>query len=252
MRLEDVTVAIRPRGRLESIDLGFGLAREHWRAVWRAWALTALPVMVACIALGYWVSGWLSLLLWWFKPLYDRVALWVLSRVVFGGGVSLADLRRALPALLTKTGLGADLTVRRFGLQRSFNLPVTQLEQQRGLQRRRRLQGLQTGTLNTAQALTLGCLHFELVLYLALFGLAMILLPPGAELDLRDVFSMGDTPAWFAALTDVAYVTAISVVEPFYVAGGFALYLNRRTWLEGWDLELEFRRMAASVMGKAA
>ena len=252
MRLEDVTLAIRPRGRLESIDLGFSLAREHWRALWRAWAVTALPAMALCSVLGYWLPGWVALSVWWFKPLYDRIVLWVLSRVVFGGGVSLTDLRRALPALLTKTGLGADLTLRRFGLQRSFNLPVTQLEQQRGGLRRRRLIGLHADTLNTAQGLTLSCIQFEIVLYLALLGLAMILLPPGAEIELRDVFNTGAAPAWFSVCAEAAYVVALSVVEPFYVAGGFALYLNRRTWLEGWDLELEFRRLSAPVVGKAA
>ncbi len=31
--------------------------------------------------------------------------------------------------------------------------------------------------------------------------------------------------------------------EPVYVACGFSLYLNRRTVLEAWDLELVFRRL---------
>jgi hypothetical protein len=35
---------------------------------------------------------------------------------------------------------------------------------------------------------------------------------------------------------------ALSVIAPFYVAAGFALYLGRRTDLEAWDLELRFRR----------
>ena len=36
---------------------------------------------------------------------------------------------------------------------------------------------------------------------------------------------------------------AICVVEPLYVAGGFGLYLNRRTELEAWDIEIAFRRI---------
>jgi hypothetical protein len=32
------------------------------------------------------------------------------------------------------------------------------------------------------------------------------------------------------------------VLEPFYVAAGFAMYLNRRVELEAWDIEQEFRR----------
>jgi len=31
-------------------------------------------------------------------------------------------------------------------------------------------------------------------------------------------------------------------LEPFFVATGFAQYLNRRAALEAWDIEQEFRR----------
>jgi hypothetical protein len=36
----------------------------------------------------------------------------------------------------------------------------------------------------------------------------------------------------------------ISLFEPLAVACGFALYLNRRVYLEGWEIELAFRRLA--------
>jgi hypothetical protein len=35
----------------------------------------------------------------------------------------------------------------------------------------------------------------------------------------------------------------MSLIAPFYVAAGFALYLTRRTELEAWDIELAFRRL---------
>ncbi|MEO8779468.1 MAG: DUF4129 domain-containing protein, partial [Rhodanobacter sp.] len=38
-----------------------------------------------------------------------------------------------------------------------------------------------------------------------------------------------------------------SVIEPLYVACGFALYLNRRTQLEAWDIDLAFRRLRARL-----
>ena len=40
---------------------------------------------------------------------------------------------------------------------------------------------------------------------------------------------------------------AFALVEPFFAAAGFALYLNRRTQLEGWDLERTFRNLAARL-----
>ena len=42
------------------------------------------------------------------------------------------------------------------------------------------------------------------------------------------------------------------VWEPIYVACGFSLYLNRRTVLEAWDIELVFRRMRQRLVGASA
>jgi hypothetical protein len=47
-------------------------------------------------------------------------------------------------------------------------------------------------------------------------------------------------------------VLGVCAIEPLYVAGGFALYINRRVWLEGWDVELAFRRLQRRVRGVAA
>jgi Domain of unknown function (DUF4129) len=43
----------------------------------------------------------------------------------------------------------------------------------------------------------------------------------------------------------VLYLAGISVFEPLLVAGGFGLYVNRRVFLEGWEIELAFRALAA-------
>jgi hypothetical protein len=40
----------------------------------------------------------------------------------------------------------------------------------------------------------------------------------------------------------LAYAIVIAFLEPFYVAAGFAMYLNRRAELEAWDVEQELRR----------
>ena len=44
----------------------------------------------------------------------------------------------------------------------------------------------------------------------------------------------------------IAYVVVVLFLEPFYVAAGFAMYLNRRAELEAWDIEQEFRRAFVS------
>ena len=44
---------------------------------------------------------------------------------------------------------------------------------------------------------------------------------------------------------------AVSLIEPMYVAAGFTLYLQRRTMLEGWDIELRFRHLTDRVAAAA-
>jgi hypothetical protein len=43
------------------------------------------------------------------------------------------------------------------------------------------------------------------------------------------------------ALGYAAQSVAVIFVEPFYVAAGFAMYLNRRVELEAWDVEQDLR-----------
>ena len=45
----------------------------------------------------------------------------------------------------------------------------------------------------------------------------------------------------------LSYGLLVLLWEPFYLASGFALYLNSRTNQEGWDIELRFRELAARV-----
>jgi hypothetical protein len=40
----------------------------------------------------------------------------------------------------------------------------------------------------------------------------------------------------------LSYAITVLFLEPFYVAAGFGMYLNRRAELEAWDIEQEFRR----------
>jgi hypothetical protein len=48
-----------------------------------------------------------------------------------------------------------------------------------------------------------------------------------------------------ALYTTVAYAATVAFLEPFYVAAGFGMYLNRRVELEAWDVEQELRRVFA-------
>ena len=81
----------------------------------------------------------------------------------------------------------------------------------------------------------------ELALGAALLSLAFWLAPAGYAPDLAELFTgEGERQAELAMA--IGYAIVIALLEPFYVASGFAMYLNRRVELEAWDIEQEFRR----------
>jgi hypothetical protein len=82
----------------------------------------------------------------------------------------------------------------------------------------------------------------EIALWLALFSMLYWFAPTGAEVDLSALFVSDDLPLILGIANTAAYALAVFFLEPFYVAAGFAMYLNRRAELEAWDIEQEFRR----------
>jgi len=89
-------------------------------------------------------------------------------------------------------------------------------------------------------------MNFEWVLYTLFGGLAELALPAKATEgraaeSLMQLLTSGDFWTYGGAL---GYAAAVLLLEPFYVAAGFGLYLNRRTLLEGWDIEVALRRIA--------
>lgn len=254
MNLDKLAVVLRPRGNWEAVDLGVNMIQSWARPVYAAWLSVYLPIAaVLLFAGGYGLDlpGWVPVLLWWLKPLFDRVALYLLAHAVFG---ELHDWRatwRALPGLIRRTDLLRSLTWGRFTTMRSFVQPVTQLEGLRGkpARERRRLLARQAG--GTASWLTVVMLHFELILLLALFGLVWMVLPDHVteEMSIWTFFAgpRAEDQLWIDYSFAVVDVAIVAFLEPFYVASGFALYLKRRTDLEAWDVELSLRRLPSTT-----
>lgn len=248
MQLERIGTVVRPRNAWESIDLGFSLVQVWWRPLYKIWFAFTLPLLGLVYGIIYWNElGFFTgiLTIWWLKPLWDRLILHFLSHILFGECLGVYATFKALPQLLFKTRLFYALTFGRFILPRSFLLPIWQLEGSKGRIRRQREKLLQKHTRNTAVWLTLVCLHFELIIYLSLFGISYLLTPPVYQLDFHGfIFA---EPGWMDSMKIIFSGVALSIVEPLYVAGGFVLYLNRRIHLEGWDIELTFRQLASRL-----
>jgi hypothetical protein len=250
VQLAEIAISLRRRSPWEAMDLGLTMLQRWWRQVYLPHLLVAVPLMAAAIAIGWaFERAWVAILIvWWLKPLLDRVVLHVLSRAVFGELQSTRAVLRAAREWLG-TGLLMALTFRRFDAARAFNLPVRQLEGQAGraARERRAVLGRRVGAYATL--LTLVCFALEVIVLWTTFGLlAEIFLPAKADQGksiLEVLFGDTDNAAAVFTFEDAfAYPLAVLILEPFYVAAGFALYLNRRTLLEGWDIEVALRRIA--------
>ncbi len=250
MQLSDASVSIRPRSPWEALDLGALLARRHAPLLMASWAAITLPVF-GLISLLLWQHPSLALLLfWWLKPLYERMPLHILSKALFGQTPDFRESLKAFPRLLRPQWF-ASLTWRRLSMTRSFDLPVQQLEGLDGKARRQRLITLNLRNGRAASWLTIVGVHLEGALWLGLLGVLYFLLP--AQLVQRwnweDLLGLSGEWLWFEHLSNLLYVLVLIVWEPIYVACGFSLYLNRRTHLEAWDIELAFRRLRQRLLG---
>ena len=249
MQLDQLRLALRRRTPWEALDLGLVMLRRWRGPVYRVWLASFVPfALLVIVALWQW-PVLAMLVIWWLKPLFDRILLKVFAEASFGAPPALRDVWRALPGLLRHSGLLAGLTLRRFNMNRSFDLPVWQLEEQRGKAGGARLRVLGRRTTSYAFWLTFVGVHFVAIFEFGFVALLDIFTPSdGLPLFDWSDLAAGEAEDWHVYAFSLAWVVAESIVEPFYVAAGFSLYLNRRSELEGWDIEVAFRRMAARQM----
>ena len=241
MKAGQLRFALRPRRVFEAVDLGVLMTQQARRALVRAWLPLALLLVLACGATIE-VAPWLpSLLLWWLEPLLDRTLLDIYARQAFGEETRLHDAweaRRRAPWL----PMIERLTWLRLSFWRAYSTPVTQLEGQFGARRRQRLRAVVRGHWLAAALLQATCLLIELCLVLGMFALVPLLTPGlhfrGAPWIFTDSLAAN-------AMLFAIHATAVLFVEPFHVAGGFAMYLNRRVELEAWDVEQGLRHAFA-------
>ncbi len=235
---------MRPRSQGEAIDLGFQLARANWAAIIRLLSVgLVIPVLLAVIAsLVY--PPLALLVLWWLKPSLDRPVLHLLSNDLLGQPVRLSRIL-ADRKLWWRGSHLASLLWYRFHPGRSAVLPVWQLERLSGERRRRRARALAHGDRGAASGLTFVSMSIELALTIALLFTLSLLIPESLTGGMEPwdwLFTIAD-PASVWPVFAACYLLVILMVEPFYLGGGFGLYLNQRCRLECWDLEPALREL---------
>lgn len=248
MQAEELRIAAHTRSGWEAVDLGFAMARSWWRPIWGAWFLIVVPIAAALIVGLRGHPWWTLAALWWLRPIGGRVVLHVLGKALFSDPPSPMNTLRALPEIL-RGGVVASLSLLRFSPNRCYALPVLQLEGLKGAERRERIRILTRADLGPAASLHSIGAHINGALILALLTFTLWLAPEALS---EQVFLLFQT--WFEGdvtggglIVAFLYLAGTSIVEPLLVAGGFGLYVNRRIWLEGWDVEIALRRLAKRI-----
>ncbi len=248
MQLESIAANVRMRSSWEAIDLGFAMVRAWWSIIYTPLALLLLGLITLFLLIIPYEYYWVTLiLLWWLKPLYHRLILHIISHRLFGETISINDALKKLPQLIFKTGLFSELTWRRFSLSRGFRLPIWQLENLRGKARKRRQQILVGNVHSDAVWLTIAIFCFQIILTLSFFMLIWLFIPSHYSDDLLSRLFTNQLEGIGYSVEIIAvtgFVVVMVFLEPFYIGASFALYINRRTQLEAWDIELDFRKMS--------
>jgi hypothetical protein len=244
VQIDSLALQMRPRAPHEAADFGVQLCQSTAGAVYRCYLTVAIPMALLSLSLFEISPGLPMLLLWWSKPWLDRTVLFVLARAAFGQQTTVGDLWRAQRQVWWSQ-LILTWTFRRLSPWRSFTQPVYQLEGLKFFQRNKRISQLRrkysrpAAVMTSAFSMAETCLTFGLLSFVSWFA------PPDQGYDFSGFFA-GQAGVSNQLAGVISYTLAVLFLEPFYVAAGFGMYLNRRAELEAWDIEQEFRRAFAT------
>lgn len=255
MNLSNATAVIRPRSAWEAMDLGCRLVQRDFLALAARWLISTTPWAILAFLMGNWLDNalWAYVLFWSMKPAFDRVPLEYLSRRLFSGDVEQTNLWHLCVRLPFSYSAWRHLSYLRLSLTRSFTLPVYQLEGQGPATRGPRLQTIASRDYGAAAWLTLTFFFVSIAAHLTISSYLLTFWRPLNPYDtpltiFEQYLTLWDRyPGIVAYLDFFAFYLVHSVIELFYVGAGFALYLNRRTHLEAWDIELAFRRLSSRL-----
>lgn len=251
MRADHVGVALRERSMFEAADLGVRLVQRHARSFCRAWLPVCLAVTVlaaSCMQLGLWAP---ILVFMASRAWMDRTALFVASRAALGQETRLGDVLSAWRSVWASQLLLSFLW-RPLSPWRAFTQPIYQLEGLQGKARRQRKGQLARGYRAVASLWTGACCLIELSMYFGLLSLLVWFAPPEAGSGVVAWFFSDEHSLAQRLLGLGTQALVFAFIEPFYVAGGFAMYLNRRVQLEAWDIEQTLRRVYGDAGGRLA
>jgi len=243
VHVDSLALQMRPRTPHEAADLGIRLCQANASAVYRCYLAVAVPIIVIGLSLFEFSPWYPTIFIWCAKPWLDRTVLFVLARAAFGQPTTFGDLWREQRAVWWRQFI-LTWTWRRLSPWRSFTQAVYQLEGHSFGALRRRVVQLRNRYSTPAFFMTYAFALAESGLTLAVVSLAFWFAPAEQGFDFSSFFR-GEMHLVGQFIAAAGYALAVLFLEPFYVAAGFGMYLNRRAELEAWDIEQEFRRAFA-------
>ena len=243
-------VTLRKKEPREAADTGLLLWRENFISFI---IFFAIPFWIFAFSLRMLPGSFQYLawpVLWYLKPLFDRLILHVISVRFFEKG---ADHKRLLQGLgkTMRRGLLGDLLWRRFSPLRSSMMPVRALEYGGSAEKKvsKRKELLKIGGINYCFFLTIWGIALETALIIGefLFVYMMAGFLTGEYFLFTSEFFINAEVYFFAA-----WCFNYMLVETIYVCMGFSLYINSRINMEGWDIEIMFRSFAKKLKDKKA
>ncbi|WP_227430332.1 hypothetical protein [Psychrobacter sp. I-STPA6b] len=257
MNIEQMSVAIRPMTTMQAVDLGVMMARYWFLPLWKIWVGMALPFFIVfylgMTLLQIFLSvptddSWALLgslggiLFWWLKPIYEKPMVSWLGYALFSNPPSVKSSIKQGWCEIKKHAFTL-LVRRRFSFNRQLMLPILMLENPEKSQFKPRFSLLAQGQSSTLTWHTLVMVNIEMIFTLGMLIFLLNLIPT-TLMSAETFFTYLEViPTWVEILWITLYFLAISLVAPFFIAGGFAVYLTKRCLLEGWDVELTFKQL---------
>ncbi len=249
MQLDAVTAELRPRSDWEAVDLGFAMVRRDF---WRCLIVWWMGMLAPTLLFGYllWnLPALFIVIFWWIRPMGSRMVLYQISRRLFGEQPSWKSIWKELPKACTRRFFYRFIWAR-FSPWLPVTLAVEDLEGLRGkayVQRCRQVVRRGESTMMWIffiSELAIGWI--ALGVYMLIFAF----IPEGQNGAFEEAFLSWDPnhpheiPLLILRSISACVVVGISLTDLFLTGAGFGIYTNNRTWLEGWDVELAFKRIA--------
>jgi hypothetical protein len=249
MRLDAVTAEIRPRSDWEAVDLGLAMVRRDF---WRCFAVWWLALVVPTALAGWWLwdrPAWWLMLFWWWKPAGSRLVLFELSRRLFGERPGWRGALHEIPRAWTRRFFHRFVWAR-LSPWLPVMLAVEDLEGLTGKVYKQRRSQMTRRAESVVMWLFVVSDMAACWFGLAILVLVLMFIPEGQDGAWRmaavswDAHDPASVPLLIMRTVTACVMLAMSLTDVFVTGAGFGVYLNNRTWLEGWDVELAFRRLA--------